>query len=227
MLTSMAATSRFRSERLHIAARYCKHFTFAVTAVALAGIAFMMLSSPVRAASQPPERSLLGIKIFDKAALVLKKFGAPSKIVTSTAGTTTPGSNPAAPTVPTAPNPGEFANPGAPAQPAANGAASATADPNEVVYEYATKAGTTLDFTISGDGRVIQISAAGQKNGNVRTLRGVTLGTSYIDVINKYGYPEGQDVTNSVLTMRYVDRAHVAFQLFNQKVVSVTVAAVE
>ncbi|HEY3331122.1 MAG TPA: hypothetical protein VGK19_13930 [Capsulimonadaceae bacterium] len=183
------------------------------------------------AATVPPERALVGVKIFDKAVLVLKKFGNPAKIITP--ATTATSGTVAAPTAPgpVGPQPGEFGGPGAgmPAPGAAPGsaAAAATAAANTVIYEYNTKAGITLDFTMSNDGRVIQISASGQKNANVKTSRGVTLGTSYIDVINKYGYPESQDTVNSVLTMRYVEKAHVAFQLFNQKVVSVTVAAVE
>lgn len=223
MVTSLAAPA---TRRYKTAARRGSLVTLVAAISVILGLCATS-SAPVAAATQQPERSLMGIKVFDKASIVLKKYGAPAKIMSAAA----PPAGSAAAAAPQGgpPRPGsEFNTPGPIAPPpAASSTAAGAPAANQVVYEYNTKSGTTLDFTISTDGRVIQISAAGQKNAEVRTLRGVTLGTTYIDVINKYGYPESQDVDNAVITMRYVDKAHVAFQLFNQKVVSVTVAAVE
>ncbi|MDR3707019.1 MAG: hypothetical protein P4L33_01865 [Capsulimonadaceae bacterium] len=212
------------------------HLACAIGAIGFLAFAAVPVSAGTTSA-QHPEQSLLGVKIFERATQVLKKFGNPTKVET---GTTSPapavGVAPIAPiatgALPPLPTPGgpggtapEFG--GAPAaQPAqANGASAVP--PSQVIYEYAGKNNITIDFTISSDGRVIQISVSGVKDSGVVTSRGVTLGTPYTAVLAKYGYPEIQDTANAILTARYTEKSHVAFQFYNNKVVSITVAAVE
>jgi hypothetical protein len=100
-------------------------------------------------------------------------------------------------------------------------------NPGEVTWIYNRADGGDLEFTMSSDGRVIQIRATGYHNSSIRTSKGVTLGQSYAQVIEKYGYPESQEQMGSVLTIRYTDRDHVAFQFYHQKLVAIIVAAVE
>lgn len=108
------------------------------------------------------------------------------------------------------------------------GAAGAAADPTngESTWIYDRPGGSDLEFTFSSDGRVVQIRATGYQ-GPVKTTRGVGLGAKYGTVVGKYGFPEAQEQDGSVLTARYTERSHAAFQFFNQRVVAIIVAAVE
>ncbi len=109
-----------------------------------------------------------------------------------------------------------------------NGAAGAQADPSsgESTWIYDRPGGSDLEFTFSSDGRVVQIRATGYQ-GPARTAKGVGLGAKYGAVVGKYGYPETQEQTGGVLTARYTESSHCAFQFYNQRVVAVIVAAVE
>lgn len=109
-----------------------------------------------------------------------------------------------------------------------NGAASLQADPSsgEVTWIYDRPGGSDLEFTFSSDGRVVQIRATGYQ-GPVKTAKGIGLGAKYGAVIAKYNYPETQEQVGNVLTARYTERSHAAFQFFNQRVVAIIVAAVE
>jgi hypothetical protein len=206
----------------------------ALALIALVGAA-VVAPTTAKAAALPPEKALLGVHIFDRATLVLKKFGNPTSITTASGSTDTsaaagtPGGASPAPVssngLPPMPSAPEFGG-GQPGSPAGTSTTAAPDTPSTVTYVYVTKS-VTIDFTVSPDGRVIQITVAGERNSNVRTSRGVTLGSPYDAVVAKYGFPETQDTAGGVLTAKYTDRAHVAFQFFNFKVVSITVAAVE
>ncbi len=110
--------------------------------------------------------------------------------------------------------------------PGANGATTPDSNPGEVTWIYDRPNGGDLEFTFSSDGRVIQIRATGY-TGTVKTTRGIALGTSYGNVVGKYGYPESQEQDGPILTAKYTESDHVAFQFFNQKLVAIIVAAVE
>jgi hypothetical protein len=101
-----------------------------------------------------------------------------------------------------------------------------TVAPDDALYVYQKPNGVILEFLATADGRVIQIEVLGYK-GSAKTERGITLGSSYSTVIDKYGYPESLDASNGVTTMKYLDKQHVSFQLHENKVVGITVAAVE
>ncbi len=109
-----------------------------------------------------------------------------------------------------------------------NGTGAAATDPSsgEVTWIYDRPGGSDLEFTFSSDGRVVQIRATGYQ-GPVKTAKGIGLGAKYGAVIAKYNYPETQEQDGSVLTARYTERSHAAFQFYNQRVVAIIVAAVE
>ena len=109
----------------------------------------------------------------------------------------------------------------------ANGTDPNGSNPGEVTWVYDKPNGNDIEFTMSSDGRVIQVRATGYKNAAIRTSKGVTLGQTYAQVVSKYGYPESQEQMGTVLTARYTDRDHVAFQFFNQRLVAIIVAAVD
>jgi len=216
-----------------------KHLLGALIATYL--ISILGITSSAQAAAYRPEQSLLGIKIFDRANVVLKKFGNPSKIITgssssSQSGAAQPQNTQQGPmmtngALPALPMPGA---PGAPA-PELNGGQPAngqtpgasTPQPSQVVWEFDLRNSIIVNITLSNDGRVVQISVSGMRDPSAVTSRGVTLGSPYITVLGKYGYPEGQDTAGSILTALYSEKAHCAFQFMNNKVVSITVAAVE
>ncbi len=217
----------------------------------MAGALALSLAVPASAA----ERSLAGIKIFSTTRPVLAKYGSPTQVIvgrpslTPTNGAAAglqgglggapslaPGALPgfgAAPPELGGGGPG-FGGGGLPGMPGGpgglgqNGAGGAQIDPNagESTWIYDRPGGSDLEFTFSSDGRVVQIRATGYQ-GPVRTAKGVGLGAKYGAVMGKYGYPEAQEQTGSVLTARYTERAHAAFQFYNQRVVGIIVAAVE
>lgn len=98
-----------------------------------------------------------------------------------------------------------------------------TYESQEVWYIYEKPNGMTYEFLLSPQGRVIEIAVAGYKGGGT-TSRGITLGSTYAQVLAKYGFPETQTVENGVVFLSYTHRAHVAFQLMDNKVVSIIVA---
>jgi len=101
-----------------------------------------------------------------------------------------------------------------------------TMQANMVTWIYDLADGGSLEFTFSSDGRVIQIHATGLK-GNERTAKGVGLGMKLSEVMNKYGFPERQFISNRILHTSYIDKYHVAFQFYHQKLVGIIVAAVD
>jgi hypothetical protein len=118
---------------------------------------------------------------------------------------------------------------------------STLAPQQEVTWIYDRKVDNNLvsyEFLIGPDGHVIQIRVSGYKGGNARTQRGAVLGSSYKDVIRKYGYPEEHYQVGRVLVASYRNKAHVQFQFMNDrntanpltagnKVVAMTIATVE
>ena len=122
--------------------------------------------------------------------------------------------------------------PGAPSGPGGypGGAASqsgmAVAQKSSVTWIYDRPDGGSLEFTMSSDGRVVQIHASGFK-GSVRTDKGVALGMKLNQVNDKYGYPESQFINGKILTETYTERSHAAFQFYGGRLVGIIVAAVE
>jgi hypothetical protein len=210
---------------------------FAVVSAALIFGSFGVGKS--QAAVIGPEHSLVGIKIYDKATIVLKKFGQPTKVITSSQGGNPyggmqPGS--AMQGMPGMPESGDSMSEGAaaPGEFSPSGLKNSPYNtdpipaPNESILRYVKPGGVRIDFTVDKDGRVVQITVAGLKS-NAKTSRGIILGSSYTQVLNKYGYPESQTNKNmgKVLLADYNQKFHVAFQFIGMKVVSITVAAIE
>lgn len=223
------------------------------TAALLASIGALALLPAVSASAA--ERSLAGIKIFSTTRPVLAKYGSPTQVIvgrpsltpTNGAASGVQSGQSGAPSMAPGALPGFGGAPpelggagfggGMPGGPGMNngpgglgqnGLGGAQADPSsgESTWIYDRPGGSDLEFTFSSDGRVVQIRATGYQ-GPVRTAKGVGLGAKYGAVMGKYGYPETQEQTGGVLTARYTERAHAAFQFYNQRVVAIIVAAVE
>jgi hypothetical protein len=93
-------------------------------------------------------------------------------------------------------------------------------------YRY-PKTGLYYAFLFNKDGRVIQIQEFGWAGGKgSATRQGITLGASLGDLVRKYGWSEDGEKAGSELTLRYGDRARLAFQLVKNKVAGITLAVV-
>jgi hypothetical protein len=97
----------------------------------------------------------------------------------------------------------------------------------------------SYEFLIGPSGYVSQIRVTGYIGGNAKTQRGITLGSTYRDVVRAYGYPEEHAVYGTTLVASYRNRAHLSFQFLNDrviknnvinpgnKVIGITIATVE
>jgi hypothetical protein len=97
----------------------------------------------------------------------------------------------------------------------------------------------SYEFLIGPSGYVSQIRVTGYTGGNAKTSRGITLGSTYRDVVRVYGYPEEHAVYGTTLVASYRKRAHLSFQFLNDrviknnvinpgnKVIGITIATVE
>lgn len=68
-------------------------------------------------------------------------------------------------------------------------------------------------FVFDKFNRVIQIEAIGMSNNRVRTRRGVTFGSSFGTLIQRYGAPDGYEVNGDNLVVRFLVNDRVAFRL--------------
>ncbi|MDW8320029.1 MAG: hypothetical protein RMM08_01585 [Armatimonadota bacterium] len=146
------------------------------------------------------------------------------------------------------PRPGMPSMPGAPAMPGmpgmgAMGGAPAgiglpsvglRTTPGGMMYEqettliYERPGGVIYEFLVNKDGYVVQAKAIGyeDKSGLARTSRGIKLGDTYQKVVAAYGWPKEHQNLGATLYVSYPNH-HVAFQLYDNKVVSIIVAAME
>ncbi|MER3474967.1 MAG: hypothetical protein C4335_13295 [Armatimonadota bacterium] len=106
--------------------------------------------------------------------------------------------------------------------------------PGGMLYEqettliYERPGGVIYEFLINKDGYVVQAKAIGyeDKSGLARTSRGIKLGDTYQKVVAVYGWPKEHQNMGATLYVRYPNH-HVGFQFYDNKVVSIIVAAME
>ena len=95
----------------------------------------------------------------------------------------------------------------------------------EVTWTYDLQDGTTVEFIISGSGRVVQITVGGDQAFTLsKTSKGIKLGNYYKDVIFKYGYPESQSQVGRFLRASYADKQRCVFTFLGKKLVGITIA---
>ncbi|MCS6949162.1 MAG: hypothetical protein NZ520_01740 [bacterium] len=146
------------------------------------------------------------------------------------------------------PRPGMGAVPGAPPMYGAPGMAGMTGTPGgvglpsvglrttpggmmleqETTLIYERPGGVIYEFLVNKDGLVVQAKAIGyeDKSGIARTARGIKLGDTYQRVVAVYGWPKEHQNLGATLYVSYPNH-HVAFQFYDNKVVSIIVAAME
>jgi hypothetical protein len=104
----------------------------------------------------------------------------------------------------------------------ATGAALPAKQPVTLIYDRAL--GGDLEFTISPDKRVVQIRETGY-SGSYGTARNIKLGTTYSQVVARYGYPEDTSLSGPIVNIDYKNTLHCGFQFLNQRLVGIIVAA--
>ncbi|MGC9003768.1 MAG: hypothetical protein ACP5KZ_03570 [bacterium] len=141
------------------------------------------------------------------------------------AGTATPMGSPVGPQGGVFPLPG-FPSTGGPMMQGAMPSTQVQAvSADKVVWIYRLKGGITLRVTLAqADGRVVEVSVSGLSWAKARTSKGITLGSSLMDVLKAYGWPEEQSESDGTLFCRYDQSYHIVFGLKNKKVVSITVS---
>jgi len=141
------------------------------------------------------------------------------------AGTATPMGGPVGPQGGVFPLPGISGAGGPTTQGAMPSTQMETVSPDKVVWIYRLKGGITLRVTMAqSDGRVVEVTVSGTSWAKARTSKGITLGSSYSDIMKAYGWPEEQSESGGYLFCRYDQSYHVVFGLRNKKVVSITIS---
>lgn len=176
------------------------------------------------------ETELAGLKLFRGYKTVLDKYGDPAYVEVGVTTTrvflTTPedwlqlfasGSGGAA---------------GTPRGGQAPGAGMTYVEP-EITWYYG-KEDVLILCTIAADKNIAEIgmyarTAEAQRTSRFRTSRGIKLGSSYKDVINKYGWPnEHQGLGGGLMLLRYTETNNVVFMLDEHyKVVAIVIATNE
>jgi hypothetical protein len=87
---------------------------------------------------------------------------------------------------------------------------------------YSKSGGGKIILAVEPSGNIANITAQGPPNNQIRTSRGIGLGSSYFDLINFYGYPEVSQPIPSGLRVVYSDQ-DVIFILQNLRVTEITV----
>lgn len=72
---------------------------------------------------------------------------------------------------------------------------------------------TRYGFVLDKFNRVVQIEAIGIKNPAVKTRRGLGFGATFAQVLKTYKTPDGYDIAGDNITIKFLNRAKVAFKL--------------
>lgn len=94
----------------------------------------------------------------------------------------------------------------------------------QVTWVYKFAKGRTMELLINPDGIVVQITVYGSNWPSVRTTKGIKLGSTYKDLIMKYGYPESQAQQGVQLLVKYQKKNRVVFTTIGRTVVGITIA---
>jgi len=182
------------------------------------------LETPVETPTQPTSGGRMPGPGFNPYA---RQYGAelPSGMVNPYAPEYEPPSVPGPGYLP--PLPGIGGPPGSPA-PAAPGQQTATITQQEVTWTYDLPHGVTLEVIVAEGGLITQITVGGaEKWAPSKTSKGIQLGSTYKDVLYRYGYPEAHTQAGRFLRLSYVDKDRCMFTMLDKKVVGITIALAE
>jgi len=181
--------------------------------IGLAAVGVATLATVLTAQARPrPEVALLGVRVLSTVQQVLRAFGNPTRITDVQLALTELESN----TSREGQSESSFQSP-----PSEFDNTNETRIVREIVYLYRSKSGSTYLFQFNKDGRVVQISAYGQRpDPRVRTSRRIGLGDPYSKVVLAYGAHDDFAARGNIYVIRY-NKLGVAFQ-FDAKTNRVT-----
>ena len=97
----------------------------------------------------------------------------------------------------------------------------------EVTWVYKFSDNRSLEFLISPDGRVVQISAVGVQWSGIATAKGIHLGNTYKDIMMRYGYPDTHEQTGPQQLLLKYEKDRVIFSLLGKNLVGITIALMD
>jgi len=111
--------------------------------------------------------------------------------------------------------PGMSGPPGSPASPGGGGAGGANGSSDRILYTrwVYNRNASKFGFIIDQWDHVVQCEAIGVEPGKVRTKRGITFGSTFAQIINKYKDPDGYEIEGDNIVVRYLSTDKVAFRL--------------
>jgi hypothetical protein len=93
------------------------------------------------------------------------------------------------------------------------GGSTAATETTFVRWVYRRGSGGSVNVVLNNHNKVVQIEAIGVSNGNVRTSKGVTLGSSMATVMKLYQTPDSYEVGGNYFMVRFLNKHRVAFRL--------------
>ena len=93
------------------------------------------------------------------------------------------------------------------------GGSTAATETTFVRWVYRRGSGGSVNVVLNNHNRVVQIEAIGVSNPNVRTSKGVTLGSSMATVMKQYQTPDSYEVGGNYFMVRFLNKHRVAFRL--------------
>ena len=94
-----------------------------------------------------------------------------------------------------------------------SGGSTAATETTFVRWVYRRGAGGSVNVVLNNHNKVVQIEAIGVSNANVRTSKGVTLGSSMATVMKLYQTPDSYEVGGNYFMVRFLNKHRVAFRL--------------
>jgi hypothetical protein len=95
----------------------------------------------------------------------------------------------------------------------AGGGSTAAVETTFVRWVYRRGSGGSVNVVLNNHNKVVQIEAIGVSNANVRTSKGVTLGSSMATVMKLYQTPDSYEVGGNYFMVRFLNKHRVAFRL--------------
>ena len=185
------------------------------------------------------ELQLAGIRLGRSAMTIIQKFGNPTEIRVGMVAQDQQSPNAPMPSPMMGGMPGMEGMPGAlpgqmpsdmmgaPGAPMPGAPTVTKKRAPELTWIYRFPKNKTLEFIVSPDGRVMQIAAYAAEWPNVRTSKGITFGSTYKDLLAKYGFPESHQQVNIQLIARYSDKQRAIFVMVAQTVVGITIGLMD
>jgi hypothetical protein len=121
------------------------------------------------------------------------------------------------PMVPGMPQGGPPGGPGGPVGPPGTGGGGGMGGGNtdRVLYTrwVYNRNASKYGFILDQYNRVVQCEAIGLQSGKASTRRGITFGSSFAQIIKRYGAPDGYEISGDNIVVRYLSKAKCAFRL--------------